>query len=230
MKAATWATEDLTTEIARSFWPRMASTMATTCSTALPARATITSPAKAWEMCSCEYRRLERVDEPVGGEGAGGARAHEQDERDQHGAQAAQARAPARSRLRLRSRPGVPGRRRLSGLRALPGGREQVLAQPDGVDDEQDARPRRSRWCGRGGWPRPPRSVIETEQHDDEGGHQQQRGGVVGQSRTEAHPPIGRLERARHQHQAEQEQGVGEDRAQDRRLGDHLVTGLQGRR
>src|ERR1019366_392902 len=48
--AATWAIEFLTTEIASSAWPLAASTTPTACSTALPAVATITSPANEREM------------------------------------------------------------------------------------------------------------------------------------------------------------------------------------
>src|SRR5919202_2075213 len=50
--AAICATEFLTTEIARSFWPLFASTTPTTFSTALPAIATITSPANALDIPS----------------------------------------------------------------------------------------------------------------------------------------------------------------------------------
>src|SRR6478672_7750370 len=50
--AAICATEFLTTEIARSERPFHESTRPAAFSTALPAIATITSPANAWEMCS----------------------------------------------------------------------------------------------------------------------------------------------------------------------------------
>src|SRR3954453_18081757 len=49
---AIWATEFLTTEIARSAWPLLARMRAVAFSTALPAMATITSPAKAREIPS----------------------------------------------------------------------------------------------------------------------------------------------------------------------------------
>src|SRR3954453_13893607 len=51
-KAAIWATEFFTTEIARSAWPFDASTTPTAFSTALPASATSTRPANSFEIPS----------------------------------------------------------------------------------------------------------------------------------------------------------------------------------
>ena len=72
------------------------------------------------------------------------------------------------------------------------------------------------------------RRVGQPDEHDDEARDQQQRRGVVGQAPAEAHRPVGRRAGADDDHQAEHEQRVGEDRADDRGLGDHHLAGAQG--
>ena len=70
--------------------------------------------------------------------------------------------------------------------------------------------------------------VGQPDEHDDEARDQQQRRGVVGQPRAEAHHPVGCLAGAHDDHEAQDEQRVGEDRADDRRLCDHHLAGAQG--
>ena len=55
-------------------------------------------------------------------------------------------------------------------------------------------------------------------------GHLQQRGGVHRQALGEAHQAVGRAAGADDDHEAEHEQRVGEDRADDRRLRDHQLA------
>src|SRR2546421_1878013 len=64
--AATWAAEFFTTEIARSLCPLAASTTPVTFSTALPAIATITRPAKAFEMCKLSIAGLRAAMSQIG--------------------------------------------------------------------------------------------------------------------------------------------------------------------
>ena len=87
-------------------------------------------------------------------------------------------------------------------------------------------RRRRRRSPGRGGSPGRARQ-REAEQHDDEHGHLQQRRRVAGQALGEAHDPVRRAARADDDHEAEHEQRVGEDRADDRRLRDDELALLQ---
>jgi hypothetical protein len=70
-------------------------------------------------------------------------------------------------------------------------------------------------------------AVGHTEDHDDEGGEQQERRGVVGEPAAEAHDAVGRAAGAHRQRQAQHEQGVREERAQDRGLRDHDLAGRE---
>ena len=56
----------------------------------------------------------------------------------------------------------------------------------------------------------------------------QQRGGVAGDLRVEVHHPAARAQRADHEDEAEDQQRGGEQRADDRALGDDTLAGVQG--
>ena len=137
-------------------------------------------------------------------------------------ATASRVRIAAQRRAACRPCLGALARRR---LRRAVGA--QVGNDPGQVDDEQahraDGRDRLDVMAG---------GVVggerEPEQHDDEHRDLQQRRRVPGQALGEAHHPVRRAARPDHDHEAEHEQAVGEDRADDRRLGDHQLALLQG--
>ncbi len=72
------------------------------------------------------------------------------------------------------------------------------------------------------------RGERQAQQHDDEHTHQQQRRRVARQPVGEAHHAVGGAQRSDHDHQAQHEHRVGEDRAYDRRLRDDQLALLQG--
>jgi hypothetical protein len=69
--------------------------------------------------------------------------------------------------------------------------------------------------------------IDEPDQDDDERGDEQQRGGVVRQAGVESHHLVAAAQRAGDEHDAEHEQRVDEDRAEDRGLGDDDLAGLE---
>ncbi len=71
------------------------------------------------------------------------------------------------------------------------------------------------------------RGERQAEQDDDEDGHEQQRRGVARKAVREAHHAVGSAVGPDDYHEAEHEHRVGEDRPDDRRLGDHELTLLQ---
>ena len=79
-----WATEFLTTEIARSASPFSASTIPVVFSTALPAIPTTTIPANALRDPDLLHRRRQRRDEPVGDEGRPDPRDRQERQREPH--------------------------------------------------------------------------------------------------------------------------------------------------
>ena len=94
------------TEIARSAWPFHASTSPAVFSTALPAIATITSPANAWEMCSWTIAG----DRPLINESDTNAEATPRDEQQRERQPERQPRSTRRDGRRRRHG-GLPGRR-----------------------------------------------------------------------------------------------------------------------
>ena len=220
--AAICATEFLTTEIARSERPFQASTSPAVFSTALPAIATITRPAKAWEMLQL---RRSPAPAPLTNQSETNADAVPATS-SSASVTASDRRGPARRARLRRRRP----RRPRSPLGGLAGRRSDIRAQvrhdPGDVDDQQadraDDRDRLDVVAGR-----IVRAEREPEQHDDEHGHLQQRRRVARQALGEAHHAVGRAARADHDHEAEHEQRVGEDRADDRRLRDDELALLQ---
>ena len=69
--------------------------------------------------------------------------------------------------------------------------------------------------------------MRQADEHDDERRDEQQRRRVVGQPGAEAHDPVLGPPGPGDDHQPEHEQGVDEDRAEDRGLGHDLLVGLQ---
>ena len=168
--AATCATEFLTTEIARSYWPLRASTSPTTFSTALPAMATTTRPGEGLRHAELVDRRAQRGDEPVRDEGRAHAAGGQQ--RDE----TPSATRVARALVRL-----------ARGLAA------HVGHDPRQVDQQQrDRGDRRDRALVLGG--RLVGAMSDPDDDDDEARDQQQRRGVVGQPRRRsASMPSGEL-------------------------------------
>ena len=70
--------------------------------------------------------------------------------------------------------------------------------------------------------------VGEAEQRDHGQRQQEQRGGVVGQSPAEAHRVLARSPRACDDRESQDEQRIGEERAEDRRLRDDDLAGGEG--
>ena len=182
-------------------------------STALPAIATITSPANACETRELVDRRLQRVDEPVGDE----RRRRRRRRREQRRASDASARRGAR-RAAPRCSPARLARRRV---------RAQVRDDPRDVDDQQaDRADRRDRLDvaaapGRASRrERPSSTMMNTVTSSSVA---VSRGRRLEKRMT----PSVRAARADHDHEAEHEQRVGEDRADDRRLRDDELALLQ---
>ena len=106
----------------------------------------------------------------------------------------------------------------------LGGPRAQIPPEPCRVDAEQaDGADRRDRDLMLA---RPIADLVrEPEQDDDEDGEEQQRRRVVRQPRLEAHDAVLCLAGARDDREAEYEERVREQRAEDRRLGDDDLAG-----
>ena len=67
----------------------------------------------------------------------------------------------------------------------------------------------------------------DPDQHDEEAGQDHQGDVVLRQAHEEAHHSVLALAAACEDHEAQHEQGVREDRADDRRLRDHDLAGLE---
>ena len=156
-------------------------------------------------MPECLHRWVEGVDEPVGHEGRRDAGDCEQGDRE-----------PQRQR---------PVRRLLD-RRLVPARRAQVPPEPGGVDAEQaDRADHRDRDLV---LTRPVADAVgQPEQDDDEDRQQEQRRGVVGKARVEAHDAVACNACPGHDRQAEHQQRVREQRAEDRRLGDDDLAGRE---